>query len=147
MTSFIKKDIMEILGLNRATVELYTEKELVIPEVENPTGRGTKRRYSARNLIEFAVIRELVAAGVPHKQIKRVFDEARRIGTITWFDHRAKWLKESRVLLVVYHGDEGLFEFHWRLGEITLEDVMKGHKSATIIDVSVVAEALKAIID
>lgn len=146
MKEFIKKDIQEILGLRRGCVEHYYQQGLILPEINDPTGRGTRRRYSARNLVEFAVIRELVASGTPIKKIKQVFDEARRLGTIEWFDPDAEWLQKSRVLLVVFGQGEPPFEFHWSLHKATLDKLMEGRTSAMIIDVSAIAEQLKDLI-
>ena len=146
MKQFIKKDIQKILGLRRGTIEFYYQKGLVEPEIDDPTGRGTRRRYSARNLVEFAVIRELVASGTPIKKIKQVFDEARRLGTIEWFDPNAEWLQKSRVLLLIFGQGEPPFEFHWSLHKVTLNNLMEGRTSVMIIDVSAIAEQLKDLI-
>ncbi|UCF01999.1 MAG: MerR family transcriptional regulator [Deltaproteobacteria bacterium] len=146
MREFTKKHLEEILGLKRGTVDHYYREELVKPEIDDPTGRGTRRRYSARNLIEFAMIRELVASGIPIKKIKQLFVEARKLGAVEWFDPNAEWLKKSRVLLVVFRQGEPVFEFNWRSDAVTLDRVMKGRTSATIIDVSAIAGQLKEFI-
>src|ERR1700734_4138958 len=56
------------------------EKEVVIPDFEDTKGRGTMRRFSERNLFEFALALELrrfslpVAYIVPIMKILRTFE-------------------------------------------------------------------------
>ena len=56
------------------------EKGAVVPDISNPQGRGTSRKFSARNLLEFAVALELrkatisVAAVAAVVQVLRSFE-------------------------------------------------------------------------
>ena len=59
LKSYTNKEVAEILNMKPGTVSYYTNKGFVKAEVENPKGRGTTRRYSNKNLVEFLLILEL----------------------------------------------------------------------------------------
>ena len=54
-SEFIKKEVAKVLDITPRTIHFYTDEGLVIPEKANPAGRGTTRKYSRRNLVEFAL--------------------------------------------------------------------------------------------
>ncbi len=70
--SFTKKQASEITGLPMRGIQYYTERMLVIPEVDPGEGKGQNRRYSKKNLVEFGVIKELTEYSMAFSQIKRV---------------------------------------------------------------------------
>lgn len=78
----IKKEVAEILGIRPSQVQYYTDMGVVIPDVSAPTGRGTRRVYSERNLIEFEIARRAVANGISIENAAviisglRAFDES-----------------------------------------------------------------------
>ena len=59
----LKTEIAKRLNLNPTRIHYYTERGLVIPDIANPTGRGTNRQYSEENLIEFKIIEHLKDCG------------------------------------------------------------------------------------
>jgi DNA-binding transcriptional MerR regulator len=61
---FIKKQVVEITGLKPQTVAYYTTNIPIIPEVAVPEKRGSNRKYSIYNLVEFSVVKELTGAGM-----------------------------------------------------------------------------------
>ena len=60
----IRKEMARISGITPRMVQYYTDTKIIVPEIENPIGRGTVRRYSRRNLFEFLLIKRLVSSGV-----------------------------------------------------------------------------------
>jgi len=68
---FLKHEVAKILGVNPRTILSWTEKELVVPEIENPSGQGKKPRYSITNLVEIALIKELLRVGVRVSEIRQ----------------------------------------------------------------------------
>ncbi len=59
----------------------FCEKAVVIPDLADARGRGTSRRFSARNLLEFAIalkLRELLIPVAPIAAILRVLREFER---------------------------------------------------------------------
>ena len=61
---YTNKQAAAALNLKPATISYYTNQGFIEPEVSNPKGRGTTRRYSRRNLVELLVVRRMVDAGV-----------------------------------------------------------------------------------
>jgi DNA-binding transcriptional MerR regulator len=143
MKEFTKKHLEEILGLKRGTVDFYYREGLVQPEIDNPTGRGTRRRYSKKNLIEFAVIRELVSGGIPVKQVKGVLGQQRKLGTINWLDPEAEWLKQSSKVILAIHNQGERSEIMWTTNEITVGDITRGSRSVVLIDISAITAGLR----
>jgi DNA-binding transcriptional MerR regulator len=142
MKEFTKKHLEDILDLKRGTVDFYYREKLVHPEIDDPKGRGTRRRYSRKNLVEFAVIRELVSGGVPIRQVKEVLDEQRKLGTINWLDPDKEWLKKSKVILAIHNQGERS-EIMWTTHEITVDQITRGSRSVFLVDVSSIAAELR----
>ena len=70
--SFIKKEVAEILGLKPSLIQFYTDQGVITPEVSAPSGRGTRRRYSKRNLLEILIAKRLVERGLSLNEAKSV---------------------------------------------------------------------------
>jgi len=56
MTQYLKRDIADILKISPRKIQFYTDEFLVIPDVQPPSGKGSPRIYSHRNLVEFAMV-------------------------------------------------------------------------------------------
>lgn len=69
---YTRKQVAKIIGRPARTIQFWTDQGLVIPEIDNPVGRGTKRKYSERNLKEFEAIKQFSAFGLSLKTIKIV---------------------------------------------------------------------------
>lgn len=97
-----------LLGEPQHRLIYLCEKSVVVPEFGNAKGRGSSRRFSARNLLEFAValkLRELTlpvdtVAAIIH--VLRTF-ETKVAGEIEGFDFvgglRAKNAPELRIII------------------------------------------------
>lgn len=59
MTEYVKIDIAKRIGKSPRTVQLWTDLELVIPDIQPSGGKGVTRIYSDRNLIEFGMAKVL----------------------------------------------------------------------------------------
>jgi DNA-binding transcriptional MerR regulator len=75
--SFSRKEVAEKLGIRDRTVWFYTEQGLVIPEIANPTGKGTTRLYSAKNIMEIAVCRKLAEQGLKLELVREIMRAGR----------------------------------------------------------------------
>lgn len=58
-------------GTPQSTVQYYTKQGFVKPEIQDTTGKGVRRLYSALNVIEIGIIRSLTH-NVPEETIKVV---------------------------------------------------------------------------
>ncbi len=72
---FTQKDIATYLNMNLETVAFYAKIGLIIPDIDNPKGRGRVRRYSEKNLIEFMVVKEFSRLGLPLNIIRLVHEQ------------------------------------------------------------------------
>jgi len=75
--SYIKKEVAEILGVERHTIQYYTDRGLINPDVHAPKGRGKWRRYSKYNIFEAALLRRLNEARVTLEDGKFVLGRLR----------------------------------------------------------------------
>ena len=71
-TSFTKKEVAELTGLAPSTVNFYTEKIIITPDIDNPKGRGKTRLYSRENLVEFLIVKYLKSCGLGLEIIKKI---------------------------------------------------------------------------
>lgn len=74
---YSNKEVADLLKMKAGTVAYYTNKGFVEPEIENPKGRGTTRRYSRKNLIEFMLILELQQHGLSLSKVMEVLRQAK----------------------------------------------------------------------
>ena len=77
---FNLSDIQHKLGIEQHKLIHLCEKGVIVPDFEDSAGRGTMRRFSERNLFEFAVALELrrfflpVGYIAPIIQVLRIFE-------------------------------------------------------------------------
>jgi DNA-binding transcriptional MerR regulator len=90
-----KKQAAEVLGITPRTIHYYTDEGLVTPEIANPRGKGTTRRYSAENLLEILVIRELVQFGITLSRIKQGM-AMRTLNAMGLIRHPEFWNPEAK---------------------------------------------------
>ncbi|MFC1798354.1 MerR family transcriptional regulator [Thermodesulfobacteriota bacterium] len=75
--TFIKSEVAEITGLRPSLVQYYSDQKVIEPE-ENPSGRGTRRRYSKRNILEILIAKRFVEKGFSLEEAKTVIDWLKR---------------------------------------------------------------------
>lgn len=79
MDEYPKKEVTEYTGLSPRLIQFYTEQGVVTPGVSLGKGRGTLRKYSKVNLVEFCIIKKLTDYGITIHIIKEIlqktFDE------------------------------------------------------------------------
>jgi len=72
---FIKSEVSRITKLPQRSVQFYTERGVVVPDVYQGRRRGDHHQFSVRNLFEFAVIREFRVFGIGIGIIKIIIDD------------------------------------------------------------------------
>jgi DNA-binding transcriptional MerR regulator len=104
--SFTKKQASEALNIPAGTIEFYTDEELVIPAVANPSGRGKTRRYSRKNLLEILLIKHLTF-NYPLAIVKKIMDKAREGALAKKLDPEGQWSQNNRAKLVIFGARSG----------------------------------------
>jgi len=73
---FVHKEVLKIFPwIKPRTLISWSERGLVTPELEDASGRGTKRKYSYKNLIEIGFVCELLEYGIPFSTIKEFLEK------------------------------------------------------------------------
>lgn len=75
---YIRKEAADITQIPARTIQYYTDREFVTPEVAAPTGRGTTRRYSLKNLVELSIVKELSGHGYTLEKIGVIMEVVSR---------------------------------------------------------------------
>lgn len=155
-SDWTKKEVAEALGIKQSTIAYYADQGLITPAVANPKGKGTRRRYSKRNLLEILIIRELVQLGAKLAHIK----QAMKLMNLD--DDREFWDLEARKVLVNPQG----IAIRWCLvgfdlntpegsfGKIKYHDgapvhvnlSINRHTSAVVVDVTNIREKVQKLL-
>jgi DNA-binding transcriptional MerR regulator len=69
---YIRKEASAITQIPARTIQYYTDRGFVTPDVAAPTGRGTTRRYSLKNLVELSIVKELTTHGLTLNKIEEI---------------------------------------------------------------------------
>lgn len=64
------------------TVQLWTERGCIVPEISDTTGTGDRRLYSVKNCIEIGIIRSLSRLRLSHKLINLVMFGLRNVNAL-----------------------------------------------------------------
>ncbi|UCF03055.1 MAG: MerR family transcriptional regulator, partial [Deltaproteobacteria bacterium] len=75
---YIRKEASKITKIPPRTIQYYTDRGFVTPDVAAPTGRGTTRRYSLKNLVELSFVKELSRHGYTLEKIDGIMRDVRK---------------------------------------------------------------------
>jgi len=75
---FTRKEVAKETNLNERLVKFYTDEGLVEPEIDPGKGRGKVRRYSQRNIIDFALIKRMTALNIKIQKIREFLEHFRK---------------------------------------------------------------------
>lgn len=76
--SFTRMEVSRLTKLDSRLIKFYTDENIIIPEIDEGKGRGRVRRYSARDVGEFALIKRLVSYGMTLKTIRHFLEDFRK---------------------------------------------------------------------
>jgi len=146
MEGYNRKKVAELLEITPQTVAFYANSGLIKPEVSNPKGRGTRRKYSKGNLLEFLVLRELSSHNIPLRMCKKLMRSMK-------FKNFDDYINENwKIALTTNNGEyKGIYVFTSKtitdLGFI--KDIIKTTepKSLLIINITHLISMLKRKLD
>lgn len=76
--SFFSKKAGSFSGVPARTVQSWAERNLIMPEVADTTGTGSRRLYSVLNCIEIGIIKALTESRLSLKFVKEALDYIRQ---------------------------------------------------------------------
>lgn len=134
--AFLRKEIVPLAEVSGRSIQHYTDLGLVIPQIYNPSGKGTKRLYSTKNIFELLLIQSVIKHGIKLSDVKPIIVKATE-----------QWMKNPRSRTLVISAYEGLdAQYDVRLYEkyrLNLEIEMKNFKSILILDLSDIIEKIR----
>ena len=72
---FVHKEVLKIFPwIKPRTLISWSERGLITPEFEDASGRGTRRKYSYKNLIEIGFVDELLKYGIPFFTVREFLE-------------------------------------------------------------------------
>jgi DNA-binding transcriptional MerR regulator len=99
---YTNKQVAEITEIKPSSIAFYTNQGFVKPDIADPKGRGTTRRYSEENIFEFLLIKELGKYGIKLSTINFILSKTKKdigiIAKVANMRHR----KLPRIILVIY---------------------------------------------
>jgi len=111
-STYNKKTIAELSGLEERQVQFYTEQGVVLPEIDPGEGRGKTRLYSQHNLHQFLIIKGLVDFGMAISKIRSIIKHIEHIGkfdAMEGFEEKVQEDKELQLYVKIFqHEDDTL---------------------------------------
>lgn len=137
---YLVKEAAEIVGISVRALQFYVEKGLIVPD-QPAWGKGTRRKFSKRNILEVLILRELQANGFQLDQVRKVMEQLRymKLGDYVPLDpDSAAWDEAPTLFLLVFDRDHAVFDWGDPEGNINL--VMGDRTSVTAINVAILRE-------
>jgi DNA-binding transcriptional MerR regulator len=132
MESFTLKEVQLRFNVPQHVLIHLCEKGVIIPEISDPQGRGKSRKFSLRNIFEFAVALELRKYELPIARIKALLQ------VVTHFEKHVRKtfsefslprsLQESKTpfLCYLFNGDLAAFDFGKVIVSFNLTKLLDG---------------------
>ena len=76
-TGYIRKEATEILNIKPSQIQYYTDIGIITPDISAPKGRGTRRIYSKRNLLEILIAKRMIEHGLSTRTVAAIFSTSR----------------------------------------------------------------------
>jgi DNA-binding transcriptional MerR regulator len=125
--------VCQIIGITYRQIDYWARTDLVRPSLAVAHGSGTQRRYSRTDLIELAVIKRLLDAGISLQAVRRAIHHLNTPGG-----------GDLTTASLVLHGDATLIARHGH--EIT-ELIQAGHGVLNIVPLGGVTDDIDQALD
>ena len=84
---FIRKELEALTRIPARTIQYYTDRQLLYPDIDAPTGRGTRRKYSRKNLFELFLIQQLSHNNIKLDVIRYIIKTLRKSHSDIYWDN------------------------------------------------------------
>lgn len=78
--SFSGREAADIVGITYRQLDYWARTDLIRPSVADAKGSGSRRRYSAKDLVELKMIKTLLDAGQKLERVRAAFGYLRDLG-------------------------------------------------------------------
>ncbi|MFX0135569.1 MAG: MerR family transcriptional regulator [Candidatus Hodarchaeota archaeon] len=141
MTEYTRKEISSITGVSSSSVQVWTDRGVIIPHIENPTGKGTTRLYDTENAIEILLIKEMQKYGIPLLKIKSILAHKKTSFIRAWqAANKAHGLNNFKLYLIIHNSDDEseirCYALSILAKEIELKINMERQDNALVIDMT-----------
>jgi DNA-binding transcriptional MerR regulator len=118
---FYKSDVVRKTGLEPRTIQFYTERIGIEPDISRPKKKGSNRKYSRENLIEFLMVKEFRKSNLSLAAIEKIMKFVREQGKgrkLKWWVEpvEKKQIKKSELAYCLvyepFSPEKMDFEFH-----------------------------------
>lgn len=141
MDEYTRKEISSITGVSSSSVQVWTDRGVIVPHIENPVGKGTTRLYSSENAIEILIIKELQKFGIPLNLIKSILLHKEEEIIKKWKIAYEKYKPDYPEIFLIIHNSENendiqcsVFEMPPKEFELKLN--MKNYDNALILRIT-----------
>ena len=80
VASFSGRQAADIVGITYRQLDYWARTDLIRPSVADAKGSGSRRRYSAKDLVELKMIKTLLDAGQKLERVRAAFGYLRDLG-------------------------------------------------------------------
>ena len=149
---YLVNQVAKFLGISVRALQFYVERGLVVP-AEPAWGKGSKRKFSKKNVVELLVMRELSACGLDLRDIQFIMQGPRELpGGLDPWDPESDYPEDRKYFLVIY--DRKHLRYHQADEEGNLKAFMAGkppfwdapeggHSSFIALDITSLREKVK----
>jgi len=136
--AFLRKEIVPLVKVSGRSIQYYTDLGLVVPQIHNPSGKGTKRLYSTKNVFELLLIQLIIQHGMKLSDVKPIIVKA-----------TTQWMKNPRsktLVIYTYEGSNSQYDvLLYEEDYLNLEINMKNFESILILDISSITQKISII--
>jgi len=129
MKRLIRKELEKISGVSARTIQYYTDRKILFPDVAAPVGRGTTREYSTRNLFELLLIRELSDNKVSLENIQHIMVQLRTSHIDRYWNTKKDAPKTFRLVIFEPHKKGLRLRWYPGSGSVTMPE----HRGSALI--------------
>jgi len=149
MEGYTRKQISEILDMPERAINYYTERNMVIPEIDKGYGRGKVRRYSKQNIVEIGILKQLAGYGLSFKVVDTIFSQLRNPQSGFGHIFKAREKIKMNSYIVLYQKKPGIFHIDPRLNQsvthILDQSQLDASGSVLIINLGQIDSLVKAL--
>lgn len=138
---YLRKEVSAMLDIPARRVQFYTEQGLLSGFLAE-TGQGNERRYSRRNVLEFAIVKTLSDTGLALANIKWFMNQVLNINGEEKVYNLDHYKNDSWIQLAVYVPQKQLLIYLYH-SELDLQGIILKNPAAIIVNFQKIYRAIR----